>query len=126
MGVQNATASASCVTVLPKEKLVESTIDVAFKYNAFLFAYGALSVNFDPLPRYHNCGDYKHGVALPLLVRLGCSTCSTTIVKVTVVGRARPAVGACLVLGNTEVRSANSSYFLHRRRPRMVDCGTFG
>ena len=101
MGVQNAKASSSCVTVLPKDSLVESTIDVAFKYGPFLFAYGALGVKFIPLLKHHSWWEYKHGVALPLLVGLGCSTCSTTGTKVTVKGRARRAVGACFVLGNT-------------------------
>ena len=58
-----------------------------------------------PLSRYHSCGDYKHGVALLRLVGLGCSTCGTTFVKVAVEGRERRAVGACLVLSITGVRS---------------------
>ena len=48
------------------------------------------------------------------------------LVRAVVEGGARRAVGACLVLGNTEMRSGNSSHFLQGRGPRMVECGTFG
>ena len=103
MGVQNAkSAASSCVTVPMKKNLVESTFFVAIKCGDFIFAYGALGVTFIPLPRYHRCGDYKHGVALPRLVGLGCSTCSATTLEVAVKGRARRAVGACLVLDAVE------------------------
>ena len=86
--------------------MIEGTFEVAIKYGAFLFGYGALGVKFIILlSRYHSCGDYKHGVALLRLVGLGCSTCGTTFVKVAVEGRERRAVGACLVLSITGVRS---------------------
>ena len=83
-----------CATAPLKENLVESTIYIAIKCSAFLFAYGALRVKLIPLPRYHSCRDYKHGVILPRLVGLGCSTCSTTAMKVSLKGRARRAVDA--------------------------------
>ena len=110
VGAQNAKSSASCVTVTPKGNLVECTFYVAIEYGAFLFGYGALGVKFVSLPRYHSCGDYKHGVALLRLGGLGCSTCSVTVMKVAVEGRARLAVGACLVLDTTGMRSGNASF----------------
>ena len=63
MGVQNAKISASCVTVPPNGNLVESTLYVAIKYGALLFACAAIGDAFIPLPRYHICGDYKHATA---------------------------------------------------------------
>ena len=76
----------------------------AIKCGALLFAYPALGDKFIPLRRYYSCDDYQYGVALPRLVGLDCSTCNTTDMKVAVGGRARPAVSACLVPGNTGVR----------------------
>ena len=96
--------------------MVESTFNLAIKYGAKFII---------PLLRYHSCGDFKHGVALLRLVRLGCGTCGTTFMKVAVEGRAYRGVGACSVLCITGVHSGISSYFFHGRRPRMVDCGTF-
>ena len=96
MGVPTLKASASCVTFPPKGNLVESTLCAAFKYGVLLSAYAALGVKFIPLPRYHSCGDYKHGAALPRLVGLGCSACNTSVMKVAVERRARRAVGGCV------------------------------
>ena len=76
----------------------ESTFYAAIKYNALLIACKELGVKFIPLPRYHSCGDNKHGVALPRLVSLCCITSNTTDMNVAVKDRARQAAGACLVL----------------------------
>ena len=63
MGMQNAKASASCVTVPPNGNLVQSTRYVAIKYGIDLFAYAVLGDKFIAFPRHHSCGDCKHATA---------------------------------------------------------------
>ena len=84
---------------------MEKAFNVPIKHGVLIFAYAALSDKFVPLGRYHRCGDYKHGVALPRLVGSGFSTFNTIDIKVAVEGRALRTVGACMVVGNTGVRS---------------------